>query len=502
MNKESFLKVAQEFSLGKLTTEGFNPITKDLSSLSINDLELAIEKLKEVDLIALGIIQNKVKQIFELHQNFMKTLKQGNRIFLCGCGATGRLSVSLEFLWRKKYNNNKVISFMAGGDYALIKSVESFEDRMSFGSRQLKELGFQNGDLLIAITEGGETSFVIGAALEASNISKNNPYFVYCNPDNELIEIERSKNVLRNEKIKKLNLTIGPMALSGSTRMQATTVQMLAVGIALLTNDSSWTSFQEIFNKELELLKKIDYKITKDFINWEHKIYNENGHITYLCDPDLAIAILTDTTERSPTFSLKPFEKINEFEIGLCYLAIKGTTNSKKAWNLLLGHEPRGLNWPELEVKIDTDEIFKFDISENAILRREGISKNHHIFEIIYTKDKLVLKNNFKEEQLDLSDSNLFISHLATKLIMNTLSTLIMGKLGRYEANMMTWVRASNYKLIDRAARYVQELGNLQGVELVYDEIIHEIFEYINIGNKTTPIVISVLNKLITNRKD
>ena len=44
---------------------------------------------------------------------------------------------------------------------------------------------------------------------------------------------ERSRKVLENPTIKKLNLTVGPMALAGSTRMQASTAQMLAAGLAL-----------------------------------------------------------------------------------------------------------------------------------------------------------------------------------------------------------------------------------------------------------------------------
>lgn len=71
------------------------------------------------------------------------TLKSGNKVFMCGCGATGRLSLVLETLFRQKFGNtDKVISFMAGGDFALIKSVESFEDRTEYGERQLMELGF------------------------------------------------------------------------------------------------------------------------------------------------------------------------------------------------------------------------------------------------------------------------------------------------------------------------------------------------------------------------
>ena len=49
-----------------------------------------------------------------------------------------------------------------------------------------------------------------------------------------LLEVaDRSRRVIEHEKIRKLNLTVGPMAISGSTRMQASTILMSAVGLAL-----------------------------------------------------------------------------------------------------------------------------------------------------------------------------------------------------------------------------------------------------------------------------
>ena len=46
---------------------------------------------------------------------------------------------------------------MAGGDVALVHSLEGFEDFPDFGARHLVELGFGPNDLLIGSTEGGET---------------------------------------------------------------------------------------------------------------------------------------------------------------------------------------------------------------------------------------------------------------------------------------------------------------------------------------------------------
>lgn len=45
--------------------------------------------------------------------------------------------------------------------------------------------------------------------------------------------------------------------------------------------------------------------------------------------------------------------------------------------------------------------------------------------------------------------------NVVTKVLLNSHSTAIFGILQRYEGNVMLWVRPTNNKLIDRAARYV-----------------------------------------------
>jgi N-acetylmuramic acid 6-phosphate etherase len=50
---------------------------------------------------------------------------------------------------------------------------------------------------------------------------------------------------------------------------------------------------------------------------------------------------------------------------------------------------------------------------------------------------------------------------LAPKLVLNTVSTASMGKLGRLVSNWMANVETSNKKLIDRGTRLVAELAGL-----------------------------------------
>jgi N-acetylmuramic acid 6-phosphate etherase len=96
----------------------------------------------------------------------------------------------------------------------------------------------KKGDVVFAVTEGGETSSVIGTILAASKfysdskIDEQNEhlYFVYNNPNEVLMPLDRSRIVLENNSITKIELTSGPQAITGSTRMQASTISTFVIG--------------------------------------------------------------------------------------------------------------------------------------------------------------------------------------------------------------------------------------------------------------------------------
>ncbi len=491
-----FLKISSQFKLGHLVTESFHPKTASLSELVKRDLPKALGLLQEIDRDALDILKNKHNELWKLSSDIRQTLNEGHKIFLCGCGATGRLSLVLETLFHQVFpESGQVISFMAGGDFALIKSVESFEDKTEYGERQLLELGFGKNDLLLASTEGGETPFVIGACNKAAEVSYRRPYFLYCNPDDVLMPIERSKKVLEDPKINKVNLTVGPMAVSGSTRMQASTVLMLAIGVGLLYKHPDEQSFREFYLDFLRRLQKTDYTTLAPFTRLEAKLYQDKKYLNYVTDSFLGISILTDTTERSPTFSLRGFENRLDPEKhhALSYLFIPSAHNSEEAWNKLLSRSTRPLGWPELEGRISRARVLGFDISQEGLKERRL-----HLpcvdFSIFQQNSKVVFKCQDEERTFSWGDEPLF-NHLMVKMLLNTHSTLIMGLLGRYEGNVMTWVRPSNNKLIDRAARYVAQILKGKGLFPSYDEIVLKIFEEIEVVNENEPVVMRVVEK-------
>ncbi|MDO8834820.1 MAG: hypothetical protein Q7V01_04455, partial [Vicinamibacterales bacterium] len=235
---ESFLKIAGDFHLGDLVTELSHPRSAELSQTARQDTVAGLGVLFDVDrdvVDAYGVWAQS-GQPGRMAAAALDALRGGGTLFFTGCGATGRLSIQLDAIWRAFWQGrgdarwqDRTRSVMAGGDFALIKSVEGFEDFAPFGRKQIADLGVAAGDVVFAITEGGETSFVIGTAWQGLDAGAR-VFFVYNNPDDILrARVRRSREVIDEPRIEKVNLTTGPMAVTGSTRMQATSSELLAM---------------------------------------------------------------------------------------------------------------------------------------------------------------------------------------------------------------------------------------------------------------------------------
>ena len=88
------------------------------------------------------------------------------------------------------------------------------------------------------------------------------------------------------------------------------------------------------------------------------------------------------------------------------------------------------------------------------------------------------------------------------KMWINIHSTLVMGRMGRYLDNLMTYVKPSNNKLIDRAARYVRLLAEKRtGILPAYDTTIHALFAEREIMQIGEPIVLKTLNRLLAQQR-
>jgi len=77
------------------------------------------------------------------------------------------------------------------------------------------------------------------------------------------------------------------------------------------------------------------------------------------------------------------------------------------------------------------------------------------------TLDKLGVK--FEKTNMDIYE------HIAIKLMLNTLSTGVMARMGRISGNWMTCLAMSNKKLVDRSARIVSDVCKVDYETAIYE---------------------------------
>jgi len=402
------------FQLHALLTEQRHPKTWNVSFVLKEDVDSGLSQILAVDEDIAEKFHRMAKDTAHLDQAVhavSQAIIEKQKIFLYGCGSTGRLAKQIESaiwrpfwrrikgstLWKKLKSSipedieERLIGEMTGGDRALISSLEGFEDLQLVGKLQLQDRGIQRGDLVFCITEGGETSSVIGAVLAAleqygtsteENISeaKQHLYFIYNNPDDVIKPFERSRSMIENPAITKINLTTGPQAIAGSTRMQATTSETFLMGIILeagiyrvLKGFLSDKELEELgfpknfrlddrlrsFGDILEVLRSSIGKIS-DFTRLESETYQDNRFATYFAKRAL-ITVFTDCTERSPTFHLYPLDTIQEKQKNCWFQVWTEGRDRGQAWKNFLGRDFRGLEeafyLPHFMDRIDDDYL-------------------------------------------------------------------------------------------------------------------------------------------------
>ncbi|NIM90410.1 MAG: hypothetical protein GTO17_05625 [Candidatus Aminicenantes bacterium] len=403
-----YLQNKTQFQLHTLLTEQRHSKTWNLSYRIHKESRAGLEMLFSVDEdIEERLETLDLKNLEKLVKAIEEALLEKKKIYIYGCGATGRLAKQMEStfwhpfwqkakkrkrLWSKIESHlgegieEKLIGEMTGGDRALISSLEGFEDLQLIGRLQLEDREIERGDVVICVTEGGETSSVIGTILAAlsqwkkgsdfnPSHSKNRLYFVYNNPDEKLIPFDRSREVLEEDGITKINLATGPQAITGSTRMQATTIETFVIGNALQTalertlrqflskREMKKLGFRSSFSLEEKLreFSSILQEVKKslgsiaEFTDLESHTYN-SGHLsTYFAQKGL-ITVFIDSTERSPTFRLYPLDTVKEPR-RKCWIQVwTPSSGLQEAWLAFLARPFRGLS-PEFYRKPFEEEI-------------------------------------------------------------------------------------------------------------------------------------------------
>jgi N-acetylmuramic acid 6-phosphate etherase len=213
--------------------------------------------------------------------------------------------------------------------------------------------------------------------------------------------------------------------------------------------------------------------------------------------------VLTDTTERSPTFMVPPFRQDGDSQSPVSWAFVKSPHHeTRAAWREMLQRPPRGLDWGQAVYErlnapqalranpplLDNSQLHRFRIGNEPDPSRTK-APDSALMAIGIADEALQLQRTAMEEAganfgkmaaitigpttetptagehfhfpCELPSSPLRLwEHLAVKLVLNTISTATMVRLERVIGNAMVWVSPSNKKLIDRGTRLiVQQTG-------------------------------------------
>lgn len=512
---EHFLKFDQEYRMGYVEAEKPHPLTRRLSQTCAESIKSGAALILQADVqMAQRAAQVMgTEEYAQFADTIRKTLKNGGRVIFSGCGSSGRLSMGLERAWRnailtlsQQYPQAKnslegklesVSNIMTGGDYAVIRAAESFEDSTKLGMEQAKQLKLCSKDLLVGVTATGETTSILGTTRQALADGAQ-VYMLICADHKPLVEkMQRAAVVYADPNCRVLSLPCGPMALTGSTRMQSSTFEQLAAAAALETalqdilidcgiqsqsHEYCWYA-EQFLELTQQLLSEKSLNVLSDAATLEQKVYESNGKITLFADNYL-LDVLTDTTERSPTFMTPPFCSSDMVGQPQSWAFVKNPTcTTEQAWEKCFLRQPRCIDWSSetyRKLGLNQAQIDKIpDISIRGLKRymigcesmpeRENSAESYALwvdvgeapetFNTIASKYKNCGELTLCRTGITLQKTSMEIyEHLAIKLLLNTLSTTVMARMGRIHGNWMTSMAISNKKLMDRGARIVSDL--------------------------------------------
>ena len=209
--------------LDKLVSEGRNPNTMQLDSLSVIDI---LSTINNEDKKVAEAVSEAINDIAKAVEYAVESIKQGGRLVYMGAGTSGRLGILDAVECRPTFSvpDDMVIGLIAGGERALIHAVEGAEDNEALAIQDLTSIQLTAKDTLVGIAASGRTPYVI-AAIDYANELGCNTACVVCNPSSVLLK--KAKAGICAE--------VGPECLTGSTRMKSGTAQKLVLNMISTT---------------------------------------------------------------------------------------------------------------------------------------------------------------------------------------------------------------------------------------------------------------------------
>jgi N-acetylmuramic acid 6-phosphate etherase len=202
-----------------MATEEVDPRFADLDAWPMT---WAMEAMWEGQLAAIAAVGRALPAITEATNAATEALGDHGRLIYVGAGTSGRVAVqdgaelTPTFAWPQE----RVKFVMAGGENALLASVEGAEDDVADAARQIDAAHLSPHDVVIAVAASGTTPFTV-TALQQAGIYRAVTVGVANNRDTALITSAKYPVLIET----------GPELIAGSTRMKAGTAQKVVLNL-------------------------------------------------------------------------------------------------------------------------------------------------------------------------------------------------------------------------------------------------------------------------------
>ena len=197
---------------------------KNVPTIDKVSSEIAIKMMIESHQEAINCVRAEVKKIefiVDLIYNKLKSSKTGRMIY-CGAGTSGRIGVQdgVELFPTFGWPKNRSCFIMAGGNKALLQSVENAEDDKDEAIKKVKQINVSKFDVVICLAASGNTKFTKAIIEEAKKKEALT-----------IAIINNKKGVINNLADSTLMLDTGNEVVLGSTRLKAGTSQKVSLNI-------------------------------------------------------------------------------------------------------------------------------------------------------------------------------------------------------------------------------------------------------------------------------
>jgi len=196
---------------------------RHLEKMTIKEI---ITNINKEDFVIADAVKKALPQIKKLITAVSQKMIDGGRLFYIGAGTSGRLGIldASECVPTYGVPKGLVVGIIAGGEKAIVDSIENAEDDTSQGWKDLQSYNITEADVIVGIASSGTTPYVI-SALERCKENNIVTGSIACNPESPISSVADFP----------VEVVVGPEFITGSTRMKSGTAQKMVLNMISTT---------------------------------------------------------------------------------------------------------------------------------------------------------------------------------------------------------------------------------------------------------------------------